>query len=89
MSGSSGGESDMRMEWDSGENGSIDVTAYIENDSESEQKFSMVYDNGELTFTEDDVEFHMKKVDSFTQYSQDELTGMYNNTINSLLTSGQ
>ena len=41
----------------------------------------MVYDNGELTFTEDDVEFHMKKVDSFTQYSQDELTGMYNNTI--------
>ena len=79
----------MRMEWDSGENGSIDVTAYIENDSESEQKFSMVYDNGELTFTEDDVEFHMKKVDSFTQYSQDELTGMYNNTINSLLTSGQ
>ena len=49
----------------------------------------MVYDNGELTFIEDDVEFHMKKVDSFTQYSQDELTGMYNNTINSLLTSGQ
>ncbi len=86
MSGTTGSASEMLIKWEEADSDSIEVTAYIENDSDSEQSFRLEYKDGSLVMSEDGVEFYLKRVDSFTEYTQDELTNMLGNTMNSILT---
>lgn len=79
-----GSQSKMLINWKQKDDTSIDVTAYIESTNDSEKKFIMTLNSDKLSYSEDGVEFRMKRVDSFTQYSKQDLTQMFSNLIYSL-----
>lgn len=84
MSEIDGSSSGMLIDWEQKNDTTIAIKAYIKNDKDSEQNFSMSYGGETLSYFNDGVEFRMKRVDSFAVYTKEELTQMFSSLIYSM-----